>query len=158
MKRVSVFHDEGEIDIGIVNQYERQTGYVFPALYKRLISQHNALYPENDSFGFLDQNGGKCTSSIVFYGYDTERTCNDILYLEQRSSDHPLPPHVVVFGRDGGGNMVAFDYSDNPKGDNPKVIFVYHDRLDGNQQEFEGGYYITAYVADSFGEFMDILS
>jgi hypothetical protein len=100
------------------------------------------------------------SSEIVFLSYYENPTgfkSDDIEYYLVRTDDNPLKPHTVVFGYDGGGDMIAFDYSDNPTGDNPKIIFLYHDDRDGDKTEFVYGYYKTEFIANSFEEFIDML-
>lgn len=157
MKDVKIFHDEGSIELSIIEEYEKNSIYRFPMEYKVLISKHNALNLVCDTFEFIDPNGNKNGSGIVFLGYETERNYNDILHLDSRSEDNPIPNHMVVFGEDAGGNMIAFDYRENKNTNNPKVTFIYHDWTDDNTEEFSSGYYQTAFIADSFEEFMDNL-
>ncbi len=165
MQELIVYRDKGTIDISIIERYEKKTGYRFPKTYKELLSKHNGLYPENNNFIFPDTrikypDDNQPESDIVFlrfYEYPTGLDNSNIEDYFVRNDDNALKPHTIVFGENAAGDMIAFDYSDNPKGDNPKIIYVYHDEWDDDISEFVHGYNKTEFIANSFEEFIDML-
>jgi len=161
MKKLKVYRDEGPIDISIIEKYEEEIGYKFPKAYKELISKHNGLYPENNAIVFPDSQDGSASACFVFLTYfenPSESNGDDITrYSLIRDEDNALRPHTVVFGDTGAGDMIAFDYSDNPNGDNPRIVFIWHDDWDDDTTEFVDGYRKTKFIANSFEEFIDCL-
>jgi cell wall assembly regulator SMI1 len=168
MKEIEVYRDEGEVDISVIENFEKKIGYKLPLEYKKLLSKHNGLYPENNDFIFLEDKEEKEKAPIkyssggvvflAFYEYpELGPSYSNIENYQDRYVDHPLPPHTIVFGDRGGDDMIAFDYRDNPTGDNPKIILLYHDWFDEDETEFAGGYYKAKLISNSFEEFMDSL-
>ena len=167
MQELKVWFDEGIIDISIIERYEKKTGYKFPKAYKKILSKHNGLHPKNNNFIFTEEglnNTSKYAnypeSDIVFLRYYENPTVFDSYNIENyliRDDDNALKPHTIIFGENGGGDYIAFDYSDNLTGDSPKIVFIYHDETDGDTTEFIYGYAKTEFIANSFEEFIDML-
>jgi len=56
-----------------------------------------------------------------------------------------VPDGVIPFSRDGGGNLICFDYRETP--DHPTVVFWDHEKCDDP----------PLYVASSFTDFLNKL-
>ncbi|MEV9615620.1 hypothetical protein [Aliarcobacter butzleri] len=50
---------------------------------------------------------------------------------------------------------MCFNYRDNPRTDNPKIVLVYHD--DYIENEDGTSHMVVNFVANSFEEFIDML-
>ena len=155
MKEFTVFMDEGSIDMDIINAFEDKIGFCLPKSYKKLSSQHNQLSLVQDTFDFVNVYGEKDERDVSFFGYGNLK--HEKIEDNLRISD-PLYygiPNFVAFARCANGDMICFDYRDDPKGCNPRVVLVYHD--DYITQEDGTIQMVVNVVANSFEEFMDML-
>jgi|GEM_PF-4864522 len=70
MNNIEVFYDEGSINISVINDFEKAIGYSLPCFYRKLLSQHNNLHPENCNFDFFDDSLDRIASrDVTFLGY-----------------------------------------------------------------------------------------
>lgn len=156
MKDVEIYRDKGEVDIKIIEEYEKLIGYKFPKKYKSLLSKHNGLYPERESFLYYnevlkteDGNG------IYFYffkennQYELGDSSSSMVYFFLEDED--MPNHLVPFGGTGNGDIICFDYREDIKSDNPKIVLLHHDAA------YDDGSLIISFLSNSFEEFMDSL-
>jgi hypothetical protein len=151
MKNIEIYRDRGQIDIRELNEFEQLIGYRLPQTYKDLLSKHNALYPRDRNFKFIDRSSGKPNSrDITFHGF------GDLLPEGQRianAQDHDVYGHegLVTFGMSANGDYICFDYQHDPRTDEPKIVVMFHDYADENKKM------LVNFVADSFEEFMGSL-
>lgn len=149
---IEVFHDDGAIDVSVIDEFEKSIGYKFPSTYRNLISRHNSLHPENCDFDFFDNSLGRTASrDVTFLGYGTEVLSSSNIANAQWHDIYGRD-HVVVFGRTAGGDYVCFDYRENPTTDNPPVVVMLHDYFDDNDNKM-----FICLVADNFDQFIDSL-
>ena len=59
-----------------------------------------------------------------------------------------FPKNLVAFGRNGGSDLICFDYRAEPNTDNPPVVYWIFGRNEGEDISF---------LANSFEEFLGIL-
>ncbi len=154
MKDVEIYRDEGEVDIKIIEEYEKLIGYSFPKEYKSLLSKHNGLWPERESFLYYDEvYKTEVENGIYFYAFDHKDLtlyCDSIMG-ENLFDDGDIPEHLVIFGETGNGDMICFDYREDIKSDNPKIVLLHHDAA------YDDGSLIISFLSNSFEEFMDSL-
>lgn len=154
---MKIYRDNGEIPLDLFNKVVNKIGYVLPTSYLHLIKDHDGLYLVGNIYDFINIYGEKDQRDVVFLSYFEEDLDGDILSNQENANDleNGGIQDLVVFGICGNGDYVCFDYRENPKGDNPKVVLVYHDdhieRLDGSMQM------VVNHVANSFDEFFDSL-
>lgn len=157
MKDIEVFMDEGQIDMEVIHQYEKRLGYIFPIKYKELLSKHNGLNFLNIFFNFLNIYDTKDCRDIYFYAFQhsylDQLYCNG--FVGNQIGDDYFPKELVDFGGCANGDIVCFDYRDNPRTDNPKIVLVYHD--DYIENEDGTSHMVVNFVANSFEEFIDML-
>ncbi|MEJ2046124.1 MAG: SMI1/KNR4 family protein [Reinekea sp.] len=151
MKTINIFHDEGLVDVRLIADFEKKIGYVLPVSYKALISQHNALQPEDCNFKFFDKSLNRITSrDVTFLGYGPEISeTSDISNLQWH--DIYGREHLVVFGVTAGGDYICFDYSGNKAIEDPPVVIMFHDYFDSD------GKMSVCFVSDNFNQFIDSL-
>ena len=145
LRTLNVFDDGGKIDLQIIEEFEAKTGHTFPEDYKSLLSQHDYLSPEENTFDFKFDE--KCHSrDISFFGYD--ESCDDerIHRVQQDENSHD---NIVVFGGSANGDFVCFDYRSNLN--TPTVIVMFHDMYDNASKM------ITTPVSSTFEDFIDSL-
>lgn len=151
MREIKVFHDEGQIEVTVIAEFESNIGYKLPKHYKELISNHNRLYPENCNFDFINKSLNQLSSSdITFLGFGDE-VSESANIANAQWHDIYGREHIVVFGKTAGGDYVCFDYRDNLMTDNPPVVVMYHDNFD------DDGKMLVCAVAKDFEEFINLL-
>lgn len=151
MKNIEVNHDRGFVDMALIEIFERKIGYCFPEAYKQLTSQHNNLYPEQDSFNFINIYSEEDEREIAFYGYGEW----PIESIEQaQHSDVYSYEGIVTFGRSANGDHVCFDYRHDPKTCEPRVVLMYHDDY---VEDANGAHMVVNDVAPTFEAFIDML-
>ena len=154
-KQLTIFRDNGKIDIYVLEEFEKDVGFLLPKTYKDLMLKYNGLRFHEDTFKLLDENGDEWDTDFDFYEFTYEK--GGIYKFQQGVSD-PLYDGIaglVAIAGAGGGDTICFDYRENPKGDNPKVVLMLHDEFIENEDGSETS--VVCDVANSFDEFLDIL-
>lgn len=152
MKFIKVFHDEGVVDIQLINDFENDIGYKLPNSYKNLLSQHNFLHPENCDFDFYDVSLGRIASrDITFLGFGPNISGPSNIANAQWHDVYGRD-HVLVFGKTAGGDLVCFDYRSDPTTDNPSIVVMLHDYFNEKDNKM-----FVCSVADSFEQFINSL-
>lgn len=54
MRELTVFLDEGAIDMDTIEAFEKDIDACFPENYKQLISKYNNLYAKENTFDFVN--------------------------------------------------------------------------------------------------------
>lgn len=123
-QNLNVMYDFGQIDVKVIENFEQNNGTTFPSTYKKLITSHNGVQFIENSFEYTDSDKDIGESSIAFCSF-WEVTGSD--YIEN-FQDHDIYGHdgVVVFGLNGCGDYIGFDYRSNVN--NPKVVLMFHDQ------------------------------
>ena len=144
------------IEIDIVKKNEHLLHKIFPETYKQLMCKFNGGtlsklcmfkikdYPYSlsiDSFCSL-KGGGGFYSDADFSEYYSE------MHYYYLNPPEGFPKGVIIFGGEGCGDFVGFDYRSNPNTDNPPIVYWKHDAEPGKDVFF---------VANSFDEFLDML-
>lgn len=153
MKHIAVNFDDGPVAMTAIESFEQKYQRNLPKLYKELLSQHNALWPKHSYFDYIDlSTGEKDTREISFYGFELPgRDPYDIDRGQFSGTEEYCHDHIIVFGSSGGGDYICFDYREDPKTDDPKVVVMLHDGVDNDNK-------MPVYpVADNFEAFLDCL-
>ena len=122
--------DEGTVNQNIINNFEKKIGYKFPETYKQIISQHNLLRIEQDAFKFINFYNEKDIGGCAFFGYGTPTENITEANTHFEDPEYYGEKGIIAFGREGNGDNVCFDYRDDLSTDNPKIVYVYHDRFE----------------------------
>ena len=157
MKNIDILSDEGQIDIKIIEEYSNIIGYKFPKNYIALISNHNGLYlGKRDTFRYFDEVVQKKEENgIYFYffkennNYELGDSSSSMVYYLMDNED--FKKGIIPFGGTGNGDYICFDYRDDFKSDNPKIVLVHHDADD------DEGNLVISFLGNDFEEFMDSL-
>lgn len=148
---IEVFVDSGNVDISIIDHFEAKVSYFFPESYKRLLSKHNELYPENCDFRFFNETEGvwECRD-VTFLGYGPTITNASRI---DRFQDHDVYGHdgIVVIGCSANGDYICFDYRSDPQTANPPVVVMFHDYYNEDKKM------LVCSVANTFEEFINSL-
>lgn len=127
---------------------EAALGIHFPADYRRIVAVHQGEVPDPNLFDFTED--GRRTTSVMgplFHFAADEagpaRSYHLLASLELRRDW--LPPRVIPFSEDSGGNPIAFDFRHSASA--PPIVFVDHE---------SGGSAVWP-IAASFSEFLGLL-
>lgn len=143
----------GSVSPSIIDKYEERLGYKFPSSYKAIVSAFNgAFVDDKDAFQFYSN----LTQARETYGLgllhafgECDSYTETVDYsLAHKPSD--FPDGLVSFAREGGGDLICFDYRDSHPGDDPKVVVWHLGGAPGTVDE-------SSFVANSFDEFLGML-
>ena len=149
----------GPVDISLIKEFENKIGFKFPRSYIEIVSEYDAGRVANHKSAF--QFFSNLIDEIEIYGLgcflmfgkpDSGGISTMNYYWDTRNEDpdYPFPDNVVPFGLDGGGNLICFDYRDNLKTSEPKIVVWHHEGCHSPETEI-------SYVANNFDEFLDML-
>ena len=166
------------IDISEIEESERLIGMSLPKDYKELVKDN-----DGGRACFIDENGETISRSIYvekwrqsitphLISHKVEDGCKVSRFYWNYMDDRDiLPKEVVTFAYDSGGNLLVFDFKDNPH--DPKIFFVDHEEyieIDLYNEWVEVGDVEKGktledvqreemmFVANSFSEFLEKLS
>lgn len=154
MKKLSVWRDEGKVDRQLIIQFADSIGGIFPMTYVSLISKYDYLYPEENTFSFINYYGETDERDIVFFGYKEEVWEGSNIYTYSKiNDDYSYGKDIIAFGGCANGDYVCFDYRKSKE--NPSIVVMYHDDFYKNQNgEMR---MVVNCVADNFDNFLEML-
>jgi hypothetical protein len=155
MKKISVYRSKSNIPKETIELFAQSQNVSFPKSYINLLSEHNWLRPQEDTFDFINIWNKADARDINFCGYEVESYVGSGTIADEQDFDIYGHENVIAIGFSANGDYIAFDYRQNLNTDNPPVVLMYHDEY----IEDEHGQYKMAIskVADSFDEFIDML-
>ncbi|WP_227541450.1 MULTISPECIES: SMI1/KNR4 family protein [Acinetobacter] len=153
MKNLTVMYDFGSINKSFLVEFINTYGLTLPEKYMELMEKHNGVQFLENCFNYIDSNGNVGESSIGFCAYGDEIGADNIVKFQDY--DGLGYDNVIVFGLNGRGDYLSFDYRQNPESDNPLVIIMYHDDL--IEDEYGNKKMRVVKVADSFDDFLKLL-
>lgn len=149
MKDYDLYRDYGEVDISVIEGFEKALDLRFPDLYKKLLSGHDAFIPEKNIFDF-HVNNKNYSSDVNFLGFG-ENLNNYKSIRSAQEHDGYAYEKIVAIGRAANGDYICFDYREDSETSDPPVVIMLHDYPDENDKMLVCG------IADSFQVFMDSL-
>lgn len=152
MKDLTVMYDFGTVSESFILDFMKNYGLTLPKKYIELIQEHNGVQFVENCFDYIDSNGDIGESSIGFCAYGNEIGADNIYKFQD--NDGLGYDKVIVFGVNGRGDYIAFDYRQNPTTDDPLVVIMYHD--DFIEENFRSKMRVVK-VADTFDEFLKLL-
>ncbi|MDR1432951.1 MAG: SMI1/KNR4 family protein [Puniceicoccales bacterium] len=149
----NVEYDDGNIDKLKIEIFEKRFGISLPAMYVNFIVKHDGARLQRSDFDYLDPNmgGRKNSYSIAFVNF--EEIENKINRLKKADENFPgygkaFKDGLVPFGRNGGGDLICFDYREDRTTNDPPIVIWYH------EIDFE---HRVIFIASNFEEFVNIL-
>ena len=133
---------------------ERSLGVRYPEDFRALAPAIHGASPSPDEFALVYPRNRRRSGGFisVVLSFDPGTGYDFVLKLvEAQRRDGVLPAGVVPFGKDGGGDMVAFDFRRDPV--NPPVVYV----ASTNASDDEGDEGHIVPLADSFTGFLAML-
>jgi SMI1/KNR4 family protein SUKH-1 len=156
MRQLTILGEKNEMDLWVIEEFERQIGYCLPKSYKELMSKYNNLWIKETSFDYVDKIGNKETTEIGFEKFSWDgQSCIQARQIHVSNKDYYGLPGLVSFGDTGAGDYICFDYRDDPETCNPKIILMYHDEY--VEHDDGSATMVINFVANSFEEFVDML-
>lgn len=154
-KELLILTHHGEINIYLLDEFEKDVGYTLPKTYKSLSLKYNGAMFIKSWFNLIDKDGDECERNFVFHEFNYEKSG---IYQFQIGVSDPLYdgiPGMLAIAGTGEGDAVCFDYRDNLKGSNPKVVLMIHDEF--IEHEDGSSTSVVCNISNSFDEFLDIL-
>lgn len=155
MKEVVAKWYEQPKSMSRIKKIEKEIGYKFPENYLKLVSTYDSLTPVEEVFDFLNIYGEADERDLNFISFNTDEATSIYDYRIISNPEYAGIPHLVAFVVCANGDYICFDYRENPNGDNPKVVLVYHDDIVENEDGTSS--MVVNFVANSFEEFMNML-
>ena len=153
MKDLNVMYDFGTVSESFILDVMKNYGLILPKKYIELIQKHNGVQFVENCFDYIDSNGDVGESSIGFCAYGNEIGADNIDKFQD--NDGLGYDKVIVFGVNGRGDYIAFDYRTIPTTDEPMVVIMYHD--DYVEDENGDSKMRIIKVADTFDDLLNLL-
>lgn len=152
-----IFDDNGQVSLEKINDVEKLLGYSFPTSYVKLIKEHDALSPIENIFDFINIYNKSDERDLNFLSFKSNHLDRDMISNQDNVNDldNYGIKDLVVFGICANGDYVCFDYRDDVKGTEPKIVLVYHD--DFINYEDGTSTMVVNHVAENFEDFLNIL-
>jgi cell wall assembly regulator SMI1 len=155
MRKLSFPSDDlgNETDPKLVQQFEEDMGFELPKRYKNFILKHSSASPLDDCFNFVNYYGKDDERDVFLYSFDPKGL--ECIFHSQINDRPDGSPYFVQFATCANGDHICFDYSKDPTSSEPAVVVVFHDDVyidKSGQQKM-----VVNHVANSFGEFIDLL-
>jgi len=156
-KNFSIRYDEGKTSIKDVEAFEKKYNICLPKSYKELMLEHNGVRFEEDNFEFTNKRGQDDGREFLFKSFGEKKRGKELIEDAQFVSkpDYYGVPGLIGIGSTAEGDTLCFDYRDDPKTCEPKVILLVHDEY---EEESDGTtHMLIEPIADNFDKFLDML-
>lgn len=154
---MDIRRDNGKNSLDKIKRVQNELGYFFPNNYIDLIRNHDALRFEKNIFDFKNIYNKEDERDLNFLSFKADHLDGDILSNQDNVNDleNYGIKDLVVFGICANGDYICFDYRDDSKTSNPKIVLVYHDDF----VDFEDGTssMVVNDVANNFDDFLNLL-
>ncbi len=137
----------------LIHEFEKEMGFKLPIRYKNFITQYDGKRLVEDCFNFINYYNENDERDICFNSYEIKNY--EYIYSCQINDRPDGSPYFVQFATCANGDHICFDYSKDPTSNEPAVVVVFHDDVyidETGQQKM-----VVNHVANSFGEFVDLL-
>ena len=120
---------------------------------------YNGVYFQESDFDFISKSGEEDGRAFSFYSFGEDKEENgENIEFYNRGLQAPLYYGVsglIGIGSTAEGDTLCFDYRDNSKTCEPKVVLLVHDEY---EEEPDGTTHMKVEpIADSFDAFLDML-
>lgn len=142
----------GSVDISVIDVCERELGYEFPKSYKNIVSSYNGAYViGKDAYRFYSNltSRDEIYSLGLLHAFGESDSIAETMAWSLAHKPFGFPPEFVSFARDGGGNLLCFDYGNDSHAE-PKVVLWHANGQPGSGKEMSK-------ISSSFDNFLDML-
>ena len=125
---MEIRRDNGKNSLNEIQRVQDELGYFFPKNYIDLIKNYDAVRLENNIFDFRNVYNKQDERDLIFISFKFDHLNGEIVDYQQNISDlnNYGIKDLVIFGKCGNGDYICFDYREDSKTSNPKVVLVYH--------------------------------
>lgn len=154
---MEIRRDNGKNSLDEIKKVQERLGYSFPRSYMELIQNHDALRFEKNIFDFKNIYNKEDERDLNFLSFKSDHLDGDILSNQDNINDmnNYGVKDLVIFGICANGDYICFDYRENYKTLDPKIVLVYHDDF----IDYDDGksHMVVNHVANSFDDFLEML-
>ena len=154
---MQIRRDNGKNSLNEIQRVQDELGYFFPKNYIDLIKNHDAVRLEENIFNFTNIYNSFDERDLNFLSFKSDHLDGGILSNQGNVNDleNYGIKDLVVFGICANGDYICFDYREDSKTSNPKVVLVYHDDF----VDYEDGTssMVVNNVANNFDDFLNLL-
>lgn len=143
----------GQTELSLIEDFEKKIGRNFPLSYKKIAAEYNGAFSKGkDAFKFFNNltQGDSIYGLGLLHAYGDVDSVTETMEWSWANKPESFPNGLVSFSRDGGGNLICFDYRSDPTTNNPPIVVWHHEGRPGTNEEISP-------VASSFDEFLDLL-
>jgi len=156
-REFSLYFDYGKANPKDIEEFEKKYNICLPKTYKELMLEHNGVNFKEEYFDFINSRGQEDGRAFLFKAFGEKEKGKELIEDAQYVSnpDYYGVPGLIGFGSTAEGDTVCFDYRDDPKTCEPKVVLLVHDEYD-DLPDGTSHMHIEP-IANSFDEFLDML-
>ena len=155
MRKLHVIKSEfgSPIDPSVIKEFEQEIGFHFPQRYINFMSKFDGKRLAEQCFKFKNFYNEDDVRDAYFHPFD--KSHYERIYKMQISHYPDASPYFVQFATCANGDHICFDYRKDPTSSEPAVVVVFHDDvyIDENGEQKM----VVNHIANSFGEFVDLL-
>lgn len=131
LREISWFEPGAPVGDAVVEVIEQQLGVHLPPDFLECAKRYHGTGPEVEcAFTYQDPDRGSVESCLgALLSFDLEEEYN-ILTIRSLLADQ-IPPGVIPFGEDGGGDFICFDFRASAA--QPPVVYFAHEKPSGQR-------------------------
>jgi len=141
----------------LINKFEKLHVVNLPKSYKKFKKLFNNVSINQNYFDFINKNKKEDSRSIYFFNFGEENEVSESINEEQEHLNDPIyygVPGLVSFASTAEGDTMCFDYREDKKTCEPKIILLVHDEYEKTNGV---DHMKIEHIANSFDEFLDML-
>ena len=150
-QHLHIYRECEKVDAKKIENFEKKYNICLPLTYKEFILKFGGGRFWEENFDFVNKTGqldGRDAALFCFKELEKEN-------LHLQDPDYYGVKGLIGFASTAEGDTVCFDYREDPKTCDPKVVVLVHDEYETDPDGYE--HMKVEPVANSFDEFLDML-
>ena len=154
---MKIRRDNGQNSLERIHDVQTELKIIFPKSYINLIKNHDAVRFENNIFDFINIYNQQDERDLNFISFKLNHLDGEIISYQENLSDvnNYGIRDLIIFGICANGDYICFDYRDNIKSAEPKIVLVYHDDFIDNDDGSSS--MVVNKVTDNFDDLINSL-
>lgn len=154
---MKIRRDNGQNSLERIHDVQTELKIIFPKSYINLIKNHDAVRFENNIFDFINIYNQQDERDLNFISFKLNHLDGEIISYQENLSDvnNYGIRDLIIFGICSNGDYICFDYRDNIKSAEPKIVLVYHDDFIDNDDGSSS--MVVNKVTDNFDDLINSL-
>lgn len=143
----------GSADPLLISDFEEEIGKIFPVEYVEIVTKYNGAYVVGcDAYRFYCNLTGRLETYGLglFHAFGQTNSTTESMRWSYENKPVGFPYYLVSFSRDGGGNLLCFDYSKDQSSSNPEIVLWNVNAEPGSGKEI-------SFVASNFDALLNLL-